>query len=159
MGVAAALVGNLLLVLYIAKLMRIVLSGCTLPVVVKMEYVIGIHFTREREYLAPMGHLAEPGATSIPDLPQVRQLQKLRQQPILMIRILTPLAKKVKDNLVMDQTGRLVALMELVAAVLVGHLLLLAMQRRILTIDLPQVQLLRKLRQQRILMIRVMTQQ
>merc|ERR1711939_258706 len=154
MGVAAALVGNLLLVLYIAKLMRIVLSGCTLPVVVKMEYVIGIHFTREREYLAPMGHLAEPGATSIPDLPQVRQLQKLRQQPILMIRILTPLAKKVKDKLVMDQTGRLVALMELVAAVLVGHLLLLA----ILTIDLPQVQLLRKLRQQRILVTRAMTQ-
>jgi hypothetical protein len=139
--VAAALVGFGQVVSYIAHLMCPQLDVIVVPhlVVVKMENVI-------------LCYLAEPGATSIPDLPQVRQLRKLHPPPILMIRILMqrrdlpqvrqlrklhppqilmirilmPLAKKAKDNPVMDQTGRLVALMEFVAAVLVWHLLLLA---------------------------------
>jgi hypothetical protein len=70
--VAAALVGLSQVVSHIA-----ILIGIAKTVVVKMENAVMILY------------LAEPGATSIPDLPQVQQLRKLLQQPILMTQAMT----------------------------------------------------------------------
>jgi hypothetical protein len=70
--VAVALVGLRQVVSYIA-----ILIGIAKTVIVMMENAVMILY------------LAEPGATSIPDLPQVQQLRKLLQQPILMTQAMT----------------------------------------------------------------------